>query len=116
MTDERPQDLSLYMRVLENMEEAVIAVDDLERVVLFNPAAQVCCGFSERQALGRHLADLFSDQSELLSMTRTVLETGRSFTQPPRTCCCHAISATLCRWVCPWRPCTACREGWRAPS
>jgi two-component system, NtrC family, nitrogen regulation sensor histidine kinase GlnL len=80
MTDERPQDLSLYMRVLENMEEAVIAVNDLECVVLFNPAAQVCCGFSERQALGRKLSDLFSEQSELLSMTRTVLETGRSFT------------------------------------
>lgn len=74
------RDMSLYMRVLENMEEAVIAVDDAERVILFNPAAQNCTGYSERQALSRTLNELFTASEDLLRLVRTALQLGRSIT------------------------------------
>jgi two-component system nitrogen regulation sensor histidine kinase GlnL len=74
------QDRSLYMRVLENMEEAVVAIDDTERIVLFNPAAQICTGYSDRQALQRPLEDLFGTSADFLRLVRTALQTGRSIT------------------------------------
>ncbi len=80
MNNAEPKDRSLYMRVLENMEEAVIAIDDAELIVLFNPAAQICTGYSERQALQRPLADLFGSSAELLRLVRAALQSGRSIT------------------------------------
>jgi two-component system nitrogen regulation sensor histidine kinase GlnL len=68
------------MRVLENMEEAVIAVDDTEQIILFNPAAQICTGYSERQVLNRSLDALFSASEDLLRLVRTALRVGRSIT------------------------------------
>lgn len=80
MKNKEPKDRSLYMRVLENMEEAVVAIDNAERIVLFNPAAQICTGYSERQALKRSLDDLFGTSSEFLRLVRSALQSGRSIT------------------------------------
>ncbi|MEZ4600365.1 MAG: ATP-binding protein [Syntrophotaleaceae bacterium] len=73
-----PEDTSLYLRILENMEEAVIAVDPEERIVLLNPAAQSCTGISERHALGRRFDAIFKGQNELLNLMRTAVSEGRS--------------------------------------
>lgn len=73
-----PEDASLYLRVLENMEEAVIAIDPDDRIVLFNPAAQACTGLSEKLALGQKFNDLFRGQNDLLHLVRTAVKEGRS--------------------------------------
>ncbi|APG23601.1 MAG: ATP-binding protein [Syntrophotalea acetylenica] len=80
MKNREPKDRALYMRVLENMEEAVVAIDNDERIVLFNPAAQICTGYSERQALKRLLGDLFGSSADLLRLVRSALSSGRSIT------------------------------------
>lgn len=73
-----PKDASLYLRVLENMEEAVIAIDRHGKIVLYNPAAQTCTGLSEKQALGKSYQTLFKKQGKLLELVDTALEKSRS--------------------------------------
>lgn len=68
----------IYARVIDNIDRAVIAIDTEGKIALFNPAAQVCTGLSERQCLGRPYETLFAGQERLLSMIRTAFETGRS--------------------------------------
>jgi len=74
----RATDDQLYVRVLENVEEAVVAIDRRGEIVLVNPAAQACIGVSERQSLGRHFEELFSGQEGLLYPIRTAVRDGRS--------------------------------------
>ncbi len=71
-------DAQLYVRVLENVEEAVVAVAPEGRIVLFNPAAQAFTGLSERHCLGRLYSELFTGQENLLYLIRTACEDGRS--------------------------------------
>lgn len=73
-----PKDAALYLRVLENMEEAVIAIDRQGKVVLHNPAAQTCTGLSEKQVLGKSFQSLFCKQGKLLELVNTALEKSRS--------------------------------------
>lgn len=71
-------DAQLYIRVLENVEEAVVAIDRDGRISLFNPAAQAYTGISERQGLGRYFEELFKGQEGLLYPIRTAVRHGRS--------------------------------------
>lgn len=71
-------DPQLYVRVLENIDRAVIAVDRNGRITLFNPAAQTCTGLSERQSCGRRFDELFAGNDGLLYLLRAALEEGRS--------------------------------------
>jgi len=64
--------------ILENIEDAVIALDQQGRINLFNPAAQIFTGLSEKQSLGRLFVERFSHQETLCYLTRTALETSRS--------------------------------------
>ncbi len=73
-----PKDAALYLRVLENMEEAVIAIDRHGNIVLYNPAAQICTGLSEKQALGKSFKTLFKKQAKLLELVDTALVKSRS--------------------------------------
>ncbi len=75
---EKSTDAQLYIRVLENIDRAVIALDPNEKITLFNPAAQAYTGISEKQALGRQFSDLFGTQRNLLYLVRTALKEGRS--------------------------------------
>lgn len=68
----------LYIQVLENIEDAVIAIDREGRITLFNPAAQAFFGCSERQSLRRPYESLFSGQDALLYLVRTAVLHGRS--------------------------------------
>ncbi len=76
-TDSRP-DAQLYIRVLENIDRAVIALDPGGQITLFNPAAQAITGISEKQALGRQFSDLFGAQKNFLYLVKTALEGERS--------------------------------------
>ncbi|PLX87489.1 MAG: PAS domain-containing sensor histidine kinase [Desulfuromonas sp.] len=69
---------SLYGMVLENIEDAVIALDQEGRINLFNPAAQTYTGISEKQSLGRLFSELFSHQQNLCYLAQTTLSEGRS--------------------------------------
>ena len=67
----------LYTRVLENIEEGIISVDQNGRINLFNPAAQNFTGLSERQTLGHPIEDVFKGQDTILYLIRAGLENGR---------------------------------------
>jgi two-component system nitrogen regulation sensor histidine kinase GlnL len=71
-------DAQLYVRILENVDRAVVAIDREGRIAFFNPAAQLYTGLSERQSLGRHYEELFAGQESLLYLIRTAVQEGRS--------------------------------------
>lgn len=72
------QDLQLYVRVLENVEDAVLALDQQGHITLVNSAAEMCTGMSRRQGLGKHYSVLFSGQHAFLSLISAALSEGRS--------------------------------------
>lgn len=74
----RQRDPLLYMRVMENIDRAVLALDLEGRIILFNTAAQDLTGISERQALDRRLDELFQGQEGLLNLAHAALTEGRS--------------------------------------
>lgn len=68
----------LYAMIVENVGEAVIALDPQERISLFNTAAQTMTGLSEKQCLGRPFSDCFGHQKILCSLVSKALSAGRS--------------------------------------
>ena len=78
MNKEQPPSSTLYEMVLENVEDAVIALDQQGQISLFNPAAQIYTGISEKQSLGRSFVELFKRQKNLCSLVQTTLTEGRS--------------------------------------
>ncbi len=67
-----------YAMILENIEDAVIALDQQGVITLFNPAAQNYIGLSEKQCLGKLFFERFAHQKILCRLARTTLEGGRS--------------------------------------
>lgn len=78
MRNRASTDAQLYVQVLDNVEDAVAAIDREGRIALVNPAAQEFLGLSERQSLGRPYEELFAGQENLLYLIRTALRDGRS--------------------------------------
>ncbi|MDO3377036.1 two-component system sensor histidine kinase NtrB [Geoalkalibacter halelectricus] len=76
--DPDSQNPQLYVRVLENVEDAVIALDLAGRVTLINPAAEVCTGISRRLALGRSFERLFQGQKAFCALVQAALLEGRA--------------------------------------
>jgi two-component system nitrogen regulation sensor histidine kinase GlnL len=75
-------DPHLYIRILENVDRAVIALDRDGEVTLFNPTAQIYTGVSERQALGRSFSTLFAGQERLLQLVQDAQLKGRTISDP----------------------------------
>jgi len=67
-----------YFSIIDNIEDAVIAINQAGTIILFNPAAQNFTGLSERQALGKVFCDCFQQQKSLCDLARTTLREGRS--------------------------------------
>lgn len=67
-----------YSSIIDNIEDAVIAIDQTGTIILFNPAAQNFTGLSEKQALGKIFCELFQQQENLCALVRTSLREGRS--------------------------------------
>ncbi|WP_303722227.1 nitrogen regulation protein NR(II) [Malonomonas rubra] len=67
-----------YAMILENIEDAVIALDQQGIISLFNPAAQNYIGMSEKQCIGRLFFERFGHQKILCKLARTTLDKGRS--------------------------------------
>jgi len=68
----------IYARVLDNLDRAVIAIDQQGHVTLFNPTAQSYTGLSEKQSIGRHFEHLFSGQTGIINLICQTLTEGRS--------------------------------------
>ncbi|MDT8440727.1 MAG: ATP-binding protein [Desulfuromonadales bacterium] len=71
---------SLYALVLDNIDRAVIAVDQHGRINLFNPAAETFMGCSDGRALGQSYRELFAGQQRFIELFATVLSEGRAIT------------------------------------
>ena len=73
-------DSTLYGRILENIDRAVIAFNQAGRITLFNPAAETLIERSSRQMIGRKYQDLFKGQETLLYLIKVALDEGRPIT------------------------------------
>jgi two-component system nitrogen regulation sensor histidine kinase GlnL len=71
---------TLYGRILENIDRAVIAFDQEGRITLFNPAAEALIQRSARQVVGQHYEILFNGQETLLYLIHVALNESRSIT------------------------------------
>lgn len=69
---------SQYAQILENIANAVIAVDQTGAIVFFNATAQNYMGVSEKQVVGRDIFRCFNHQETLCQLTRIALTDGRS--------------------------------------
>ena len=78
MTADKQPSPQEYAMILENIEDAVIALDQQGKISLLNPAAQHYTGLSEKQSLGRLFFERFNHQPTLCYLTRTALEESRS--------------------------------------
>ncbi len=67
-----------YAMILENIEDAVIALDQKGDISLFNPAAQHYTGISDKQCLNQAFFTRFKHQAVLCYLARTALDEGRS--------------------------------------
>jgi PAS domain S-box-containing protein len=78
------EQLAYYARLVENMEDAVIATDDEFVVTAWNRGAQRLYGRSAEEVLGRHVRDVvrteLSDE-ELEVRFRGIVEEGRARTE-----------------------------------
>ena len=71
---------TLYARILENIDRAVIAFDQEGCITLFNPAAEALMERSSRQMTGQHYDVLFKGQETLLYLIKVALNESRSIT------------------------------------
>lgn len=65
--------------ILRSLSTALVALDGSLRVTYLNAAAQDLLGISERQSLGRPLAELMSPADEICDLCVRVLRTGLTF-------------------------------------
>jgi two-component system nitrogen regulation sensor histidine kinase GlnL len=64
--------------ILDQIDDAVIAIDQQNIIRFFNPAAQLMTGLSEKFSLGRRFIDCFPEQEQLCQLVESVLQSGRT--------------------------------------
>lgn len=67
-----------YALILENIDDAIIAVNQQGEISLFNSAAQHYTGLSEKKVTGQSFFKCFQWQDTLCYLVRTTLAEGRS--------------------------------------
>lgn len=67
-----------YALILENIDDAIMTVNQQGQIILFNSAAQDYTGLSEKQAIGKSFFKCFQWQETLCYLVRTTLDEGRS--------------------------------------
>ena len=67
-----------YALILENIGDAVIAVDQQGIIIFFNPAAHHLTRLSGKQTLHRCFFECFTEQKTLCYLVHTTLDEGRS--------------------------------------
>lgn len=69
---------NLYARILENVNDGVVALDNAGYITLLNPAAQNSARLSERQSVGRPFSEIFAGQTEVLKLVEAAMRSGRT--------------------------------------
>ena len=67
-----------YALILENIDDAVVAINQLGKIIFFNSAAQLFSGLSEKQTIDQSFFQCFQGQETLCYLARTALDEGRS--------------------------------------
>ena len=67
-----------YAQILENIDDAIIAVDQHGKIIYFNSSAQLFSGLSEKQAINQSFFECFQGQDTLCYLVRIAIEEGRS--------------------------------------
>ena len=67
-----------YALILENIDDAVIAINQQGKIIFFNSAAQLYSGLSEKQTIDQSFFKCFQGQETLCYLARTALDEGRS--------------------------------------
>jgi two-component system nitrogen regulation sensor histidine kinase GlnL len=67
-----------YALILENIGDAIVAVDQQGIIIFFNSAAHHLTGLSEKQIMKRSFFECFSKQKTLCYLARTALDEARS--------------------------------------
>ncbi len=67
-----------YALILENIGDAILAIDQQGKIILFNSAAQLYTGLSEKQTVGQSFVQFFQNQEILCYLVQTTLDEGRS--------------------------------------
>src|SRR5258705_2715511 len=67
-----------YEALIAGLPDAVVGVDDVLRVMLWNPAAESLLGRSARRTMGRALKEVFPPDTSLVRHLTDTLATGES--------------------------------------
>jgi len=67
-----------YQALVAGLPDAVVGVDDAQRIVLWNPAAEALLGRSARRVTGRTLKEVFPPETSLVRHLTDTLATGES--------------------------------------
>ena len=67
-----------YVNIIDSLDQALIVVDQNNKITLFNAAAQLYTGFSEKSTIGKQFDDCFTNLPLLNDLVTTTLTTGRS--------------------------------------
>ncbi len=70
-----PQQL---ITIIDSLDHAMIVIDENKKITLFNSAAQIYTGFSEKSTLGKQIDDCFKMQPLLLELVNITYTSGRS--------------------------------------
>ncbi len=86
-----------HIKIFESMTDAVLVLDDHERVVNLNPAACALLRLRPREAVGRPLGELAPEQAELIGRYRDTDEAEAEISLGPGTQTYHLRIAPLSR-------------------
>ena len=67
-----------YATIIDSLDQALIVIDENKKITLFNSAAQLYTGLSEKNTLGKQFDACFNKQPLLTDLVTTTLATGRS--------------------------------------
>ncbi len=74
-----------YEALVAGLPDAVVGVDDGQRIVLWNPAAEALLGRSARRVTGRTLKEVFPPDTSLVRHLTDTLATGESRSESAAT-------------------------------
>jgi two-component system nitrogen regulation sensor histidine kinase GlnL len=74
-----------YESLVAGLPDAVVGVDDGQRIVLWNPAAEALLGRSARRVTGRMLKEVFPSDTSLVRHLTDTLATGESRSESEAT-------------------------------
>ena len=72
---------SLSIKVVESVEDGILALDGDGLVTIFNPASQTLFGISERQAVGKSFATVIHREENLLALVESSWQSGRTISR-----------------------------------